>query len=212
MDTSAFVAKHPRLYHVALARNVRQISRHGLKSTSVLLNLADASQASRRPSLESARRATVAELQLSDGTKAYLRDHLPISDKNLRRLLEPGMTLEEWYRLLNARLFFWLSLEAAMEFAASYPDADQILYAFDTARLLAAHGARVAVSQVHSGATRGNLPRGKSTFLRLEEATPKMKLVELTVEGEVPDAMALCVERWSVAEGRVVARLDLAAQ
>jgi hypothetical protein len=212
MDTSDFVAKHPRLYHVALARNARQIARHGLKSTTVLLNLADPGQASRRASLESSRRATVAELQLADGTKAYLRDHLPINDKQLRSRLEPGMTVEDWYRLLNARLFFWLSLDTAMEFAASYQDPEQILYAFDTARLLAAHGGRVAVSQVHSGTTRGNVPRGKSTFLRLEEVTPKMKLVELTVEGEVPDAMALCVERWMVAEGKVVSRLDTAAQ
>jgi hypothetical protein len=211
MDPTAFASEHPRLYHVALARNSRLIARHGLRSTTVLLNLADTSQASRRASLESARRGSVAELQLADGTKVYLRDHLPISDKQLRRLLEPGMTLEEWYRLLSARLFFWVSLESAMEFASSYVEHDQVLYAFDTARLLAAHEPRVAVSRINSGTTRGNVPRGKSTFVRLQEATAKMKPVELTVEGELPDAIALCVERWSVVEGKVVSKLDAPA-
>jgi hypothetical protein len=211
MDLDAFVAKYPRLYHVALARNARLIARHGLRSTSVLLNMADPSQASRRASLEAARRGSVAELLQADGTKAYLRDHLPINDNQLRRILEPGTTLEDWYRLLNARLFFWLALEAAMEFAASYEDHDQILYAFETARLVAAHGDRVAVSRINSGVTRGSVPRGKSTFLRLEEVTPKMKLTELAVEGEMTDAMGLCVERWHVVGGKAVSRLDSSA-
>jgi hypothetical protein len=208
MDPADFAKAHSRLYHVALSRNHRLIARHGLRSTATLLNLAEPGQASRRRSLECARRASVAELPLADGTKAYLRDNLPINDKHLRRLLEPGVTLEEWYRLLNSRLFFWLDLESAMQFAAAYPDHVQVLFAFDTGRLLAAHPERVALSHINSGTTRSNSPRGKSTFVPLQEAKAGGRFVELTVEGELPDAMALCVERWSIVDGNVVTKLE----
>jgi hypothetical protein len=207
MDPLELAQTYPRVYHVALARNQRLIARHGLRSTATLLNLAEPAQASRRRSLESARRATLAELPLADGTKAYLRDHLPINDKQLRRLLEPGTTLEDWYCLLNSRLFFWLALDTAMEFAASYVDHDQVLFAFDTARLLAAPGLRVSLSEVNSGTTAGKVPRGQSTFVPLAEAKAGKKFVELTVDGEIPDAMAACVERWTVIEGKPVSKV-----
>jgi hypothetical protein len=206
MDSAEFAKEFPRLFHVALTRNQRLIARHGLRSTAVLLNLADPAQASRRRSLESARRATIAELPLVDGTKAYLRDHLPISDQKLRKVLEPGTTLEDWYRLLNSRLFFWLSLNAALEFAAAYPDHDQVLFAFDTPRLLAAHGDRAALTTVSTTSTKGAAPRGKAAFVPFAEAQAGAKFVELTVEGEIPGAMELCVERWSILEGRPVAK------
>jgi len=208
MEPSAFASQYPRVYHVALARNWRLIARNGLRCTTALLNAADPNQASRRASLETSRRASMAELPLADGTKAYLRDNLPIQDKQLRRLLDPGTSLQDWYRLLSARLFFWLELPAAMEFAAAYPDHEQVLLTLDTARLLAACGPRVALTRVNCGVARGGGSRGPSTFVRLEDAAPKTKYVELTVEGEVLDAAGLCVERWSLVDGKAVTRLD----
>ena len=82
------------------------IQRHGLLSTSALLDLFAVPEP-QRGAIERAHRPNCVLLQHPSHGRAAIRDQKPMSDAALRRCLQDGMTPEEWYRLLNGRVFFW---------------------------------------------------------------------------------------------------------
>lgn len=200
MEPQEFVRYRPRLYHAALAANLPLIRKHGLLSTSALLDLADQSHRGRRRSLESSRRNDVSELLLEDGSTARLRDNKTISDKQLRRLLPTGTPTSAWYEELNRRVFFWVTEGDAAEFLHHYRDHSQVLMIFDSGRMLELFAPRVAVTTFNTGVTFNNVPRGPKSFVRLEDAARASDIRELTIERSVPLADVV-VEVWSVHDG-----------
>lgn len=200
MDPRDFVRYRPRLYHAALGANLPLIRKHGLLSTSALLDLADHSHRGRRRSLESSRRNEVSELPLEDGSTAWLRDNKTISDQQLSRLLPTGTSTSTWYEELNRRVFFWVTEDDATEFLLHYRDHSQVLMILDSGRILDLYGASIAVTTFNTGVTFNNMPRSPQSFLRLEDARKASDIRELTVERSVPLASAL-VEVWSVHDG-----------
>lgn len=200
MDTRDFVRNRPRLFHAALGANLLLIRKHGLLSTSALLDLADHSHQGRRRSLESGRRNEVSELLLEDGSTAYLRDNKTICDKQLHRLLPTGTPISAWYEELNRRVFFWVTDDDATRFLGHYRDYSQVLLIFDSGRLLELLGSRVTVTTFNTGVTFNNVPRGPNSFLRIEDAARASDIRELTVERSVP-LTEVVVEAWSVQGG-----------
>jgi hypothetical protein len=117
------------------------------------------------------------------------------------------MTLGEWYRYLNARVFFWVSERRLTALLAAYGDAEHDVLVVDTASVLSAYADRVSLAWFNTGATqRPNTPiRGRQTFTPLADypyedlrTTRDEPIVEVTIEEGVPDIArhVLRIERW----------------
>jgi len=200
------IALHPKLYHMASFGSWPTIERHGLLSTTALLNLYAIPPADRAP-LESAHRSELTPLTHPTHGTAYLRDQKPMSDAGLVRALQDGLTPADWYRILNARVFFWTRRDRLDTLLAgrAYRDRQHTVLVLDTAELLARHAADVELSPINSGSTVYNpAPRGRDCFLPLDRLAfehwakkrrSKTKaIVELTVRHAVPDVRELVVE------------------
>jgi hypothetical protein len=191
------VGRWPRLFHMAEAGSWKSIERHGLQSTAALLDRLGVQEPMRRQ-IESMRRPESIELKDGDGGSVWIRDNKPINETVLVKTLE-GMTLEEWYRTLNGRVFFWLTKGRLdrLRGAGAYANRRHDILTLDTARLLDAYGDVIELSPLNSGAVHpaANYPRGLETFSRIpdypwQERTAKAPgepIVELTVPYSVDD-------------------------
>ena len=101
---------HPHLYHMASLGSWPSIHRHGLLSTAALLELY-AVPSSQRELYESQHRPEIVPLRHPAHGIAELRDQKPMSDAALRHALRGDLTPADWYRVLNARVFFWTTPE-----------------------------------------------------------------------------------------------------
>ena len=123
-----------------------------------------------------------------------------MSEAKLRGALRDGLTPADWYRILNARVFFWTRaqrLEGLLR-ARAYRDRPQTILVIDTQSLLERHAARVELSAINSGSTAYDpAPRGRDCFLPIDQfpfdhwatkrrSRPKA-IAELTVLHSVPD-------------------------
>ncbi|WP_437659949.1 DUF7002 family protein [Sorangium sp. So ce1182] len=211
---------YPRLYHMAEAGSWPGIMRHGLLSTSALLDLFEVSGPD-RDAIESTHRPGSLTITHPMHGAAVIRDQKPMSDKALRRALGGSLSPAEWYRLLNGMVFFWLTekrLKRLLE-AVEYRDKRQTVLTIDTARLLERHGHRVRLSPMNSGNTRPYPhPRGRDTFLPLSEypfESRRMRrlepAVELTVEYSAPDIRDVVLHVEETGGGRPPSVLSIAA-
>jgi hypothetical protein len=215
VNETALIDIFPRLYHVTDGGAWASIRTHGLLSTSALLGLYGV-QGPVRTGFESERRPAGMILR-SDGLPDVLvRDQSPMSDRVLLRCLTDGMTPREWYRILNGKVFFWTSMQRLQRLltAKAGRDVAQLVFTVDTQSLVNTHRDRVRLSGMNTGSTiRKPLPRGPKTFLPIPEfpyderrrtRAPSDALVELVVEGAVPDIMDHLIEVDEVGPGRRV--------
>ena len=190
-------AHFPRLYHMAWHGSWPLIREHGLLSTGALMDLFQV-PAEDRAKIEGSHRAEARELARIGVGRAVVRDQKPMSDGALRKCLQDGLAPEDWYRMLNGRVFFWLSEERLEELlrARAYRDRRHTVLTVETAALLESHGDRVELSPINSGSTVYNpQPRGRDTFLapdrypfdqwRRRRGAAKRAAAELTVLGSV---------------------------
>jgi hypothetical protein len=205
MLTPAYIAQRwPRLYHMAEAGSWPSVQRHGLLSTSALLDLYEVAGA-QRDAIESARRPeSIAIHHRTHGT-AWIRDNKPINETVLRRTLV-GMTEQEWYRTLNGRVFFWLSAKRLDRLREAPPYRDRVhdILTLDTAALLDAHAATVELAHLNSGAVHpgAKYTRGAGTFHPVATYPWRERLavarhepiVELTVPYSVPNAQRFVID------------------
>jgi hypothetical protein len=180
------------------------IQQHGLLSTTALLDLYEI-QGDERDRLESARRPASVPIHHPVHGTAWIRDNKPINERVLRRTLV-GMTEPEFYRLLNGRVFLWLTETRLnkLRSAPPYRGRPHDVLVVSTARLLAAYEDVVELSPMNSGAVHpaANYARGEGTFTRIEEypwSERRVKarsepIVEVTVPYAVPDIAALVLE------------------
>jgi len=192
----------PALYHMAEDGSWDSIRRHGLLSTTALLDLFEYS-GDVREAIEARRRPSSVAVTHPIHGKAVIRDQAPISDAILKRCLT-DMEPAQWYRSLNARVFFWLGARRlhGLLNANLYRARTHTILTLNTYAMVADHAGAVVVSRINSGAThRGGSPRGSETFVRLadypfrvgrrSEASIRESLAELAVDYSVPD-----VERY----------------
>ncbi len=188
----------PTLYHMAEQGSWRSIERHGLLSTSSLLDLWEINGA-RREAIEARRRPGSIILEHPQLGRAVIRDQKPMDDAGLRRCLQDGLTPADWYQLLNVRVFFWLTrarLHRLLD-ARPYRGAEHDVLELDTAALVEAYRDRVTLSPINSGATKPfACVRGRDTFLSIRDypyadwrarRPAGERAVELGVIGGVPD-------------------------
>jgi hypothetical protein len=147
------------------------IRQYGLRSTEALLDLFEIGGAERERILSSRRPAKVV-IEHRDYGRAVIRDNLPILDSQLASCLYGDVSVSEWYRILNRKVFFWVSEARLVRLlgARAYRNEKHDVLTVDTASLLGSHAANVVLSPINSGATRpAPQPRGRDTFLALTD-------------------------------------------
>lgn len=170
MDVENFVHTYPQVFHLAERDSWEGIQRHGLMSTTALLDLFEVAEPLRS---EIERKIRKRSFQLEHPThgEARIRDQKPISYAGLARCLV-GMTAEEWLLTLNRRVFFWTSPARLhrLLIAKEYRDRPHLVLTVDTSCLLKRYGQSAELCPYNSGNTLFNPPpRGKGTFLGISD-------------------------------------------
>ena len=204
MQVERLISRYPTLYHMAEDGSWESIQRHGLQSTSALLDRFEV-EGEERFAIESVRRPEIVRVEHPEHGIAFVRDNKPMQEKSLERCLV-GMTPREWYEHLNRRVFFWVEWKRLLKLlgARAYKDRPHLVLEVDTAELLDRHAERVTLSPINSGATFAMrpAPRGHDTFRRIADHPEGKPVVELAVDYAVPDIadFVLSVSRWHGAE------------
>lgn len=209
MTPERFCEVYPRLYHMAEAVAWPSIQRHGLLSTSALLDLYGVCGAERER-IERQRRPTFVAVEHAEHGTLLINDQHPMSDATLAPALI-DMTPSEWYAHLNARVFFWVSEARLERLLNTYRHRDKIVLVLDSAKVLARHAAQTFLSPINSGfALRFPQRRGSTTFRPLadypfEEWARKRgvadAVAECTVLGGVTNAVEALMETRAVPAG-----------
>lgn len=204
MELERLVSRYPTLYHMAEDGSWESIRRHGLLSTSALLDKFEV-EGEERFAIESVRRPEIVSIEHPNHGTAFVRDNKPMQEKSLERCLV-GMTPREWYEHLNRRVFFWVEWKRLLKLlgARAYKDRPHLVLEVDTAKLLDRHAERAMLSPINSGATfaMSPAPRGPDTFRRVADHPEDKPVVELSVDYAVPDIadFVLSASRWHGAE------------
>ena len=194
----------PRLYHMAERDSWSSIESEGLLSTSALLDMFSV-LGSEREQIEARRRPASVTLSRSGQRQAVIRDQLPMDDKGLTRCLQDGLAPEDWYRLLNSKVFFWLTRGRLTQLlnAGTYRTVEHDVIEVDADKLVKDYRHKITLCPINSGCTKPYpRPRGYSTFLPIADypyASWKAKrkrgerVVELAIDYAIPNIVDYAV-------------------
>lgn len=215
MTPELLAEKYPRLFHMAQLGSWPSIKRHGLLSTSALLDQYKVN-GRERVILERTKRPECVALTAKGLPGAILRDQKPISDSALEKCLQDGLTPAAWYKELNSRSFFWLSSDRVWRLlgAKAYRDTPQTVLTLETAPIVQKYSHRIRLSAINSGSTIMNpMPRGKNTFLpiadfpfqeRAQSRSLANNVVELVIDHSVPDVADFVLAVHEVKNDKIV--------
>ena len=192
------IDQYPRLYHMAEQGSWDSIQRHGLLSTTALLDLFEKSGCERMR-LESEWRPRSVSIEHEEHGTAVIRDQRPMPPDALKAVLKDA-TPSEWYKLINRKTFFWPTQERLRRLlnAQLYRGRAHDVIIVDTRALVELHQDDITLSRINSGFAlfrRGR--RGSNTFKSIKEYQHK-EVVEVAVEYLVPNIadLAVSVEQW----------------
>lgn len=208
MTEDELIERHPTIWHMAADGSWPSIRDHGLLSVTGLLDLYGVTGDARVP-IESARRPQCVTLKADGLPEAVVRDNKPMFEASLVKCLQDGLTPRDWYEILNRKSFLWVERERLERLlkAKAYANDPQVVLTVDTKSLVERHRKSILLSAINSGQTLYvPQPRGATTFQPIAAfptdagrigTKTKPKIVELTVEGGVPDIVdvVLKVER-----------------
>ena len=198
MSPEELSARHPKLFHVTLPAMTGSIRRHGLLSTSRLLDLFEM-QGAARERLERCRRPGPATLKHPDHGEVILNDQTPMSETALAGCLDDGLSPADWFQMLNKRVFFWGDERRVARLVGARANRERAIevMVIDTQPLARTYARHIELSPINSGATiRKPARRGLQTFTPLlalsygswvRRRGGQDKIVEITVLDGVPD-------------------------
>ncbi|GAA3061405.1 hypothetical protein GCM10010464_27190 [Pseudonocardia yunnanensis] len=203
LSASYIAVRWPRLYHMTEAGSWSSVKRHGLLSTTALLDLFEVSGPD-RDRIEASRRGHPVVIEHPEHGRAVIHDNRPINVNVLRRALV-GMSEPEWYRTLNRRVFFWLTEKRLDTLCAAPSNRGRLhdILIFDTSAVLEAYASDVELTHLNAGAVRTTLhPRGAETFRSIADYPWSQRsriarsepIVELTLPRSLPDPADFVVE------------------
>ena len=167
-------------------------------STSALLDRYQIS-GPERVAIEAQRRPRNVTLVRAGMDNVVVRDQLPMDDNGLSRCLLDGLSPSEWYRLLNNKVFFWLTRDRLFRLlnAGAYRALEHDVLEIDAKPLIAAYADKIWLCPMNSGCTKPMPhPRGLATFRRIPQypyahwrarRSRGERVVELAVDQAVPD-------------------------
>jgi hypothetical protein len=199
-----FAQIYPRLFHMAEDGTWESVRRNGLLSTSALLDMYEV-EGTDRAAIESEHRPQSIAINHPVYGDAVVRDQKPMNEAALRGCLI-DLTPNEWYQVLNSKVFFWPTYERLIRLlkGREYKNRTHCVITVDTALLLERHADNIRLSPYNSGCTLYNPPkRGRDTFLPLQDypfderrkkAGIKNAVAEITVEYSVPNIADLTIK------------------
>lgn len=171
------------------------IKNRGLLSTTAVLDHFGVTGVE-RARYESEQRPAKMEVLPGHPKKITLRDQKPMPRNRLATALRDNITPEEWYRLINNKVFFWAEEERlhGLLNARDYRKLEHDVLTIDTSSFVRAHSERIWLCHMNSGNT-WPWPhmRGHDTFRRIPDypvkrsGNPVKNVVELVVDHSVPD-------------------------
>jgi hypothetical protein len=188
VDVADLWTRYPVVYHMAALGSWPSIERRGLLSTTALLDLFEV-EADDREAIESRKRPESIVITHPQHGTATIRDQKPLHDSMLTRCLRGRVSVEDWHRLLNGRVFFWVDEKRLNDLrnARAYREQRQTVIFADTRRLVERYAPRIRLTHINTGATRSVVHfRDLETFKRIEQYSGR-KVVELTIDRSVPD-------------------------
>lgn len=145
----------PTLYHMAESGAWPSIEKQGLLSTTALLELYNVTEP-QKSLLNLSHRPESVKINCTGLPGAVIRDQKPMSDDGLKRALPERLSPPDWYRLLNEKVFFWLSKERLFRLtgAVAYQEKKHDVLEIDTESLVKAHFERIWLCPFNSGCTK----------------------------------------------------------
>jgi hypothetical protein len=215
-ELEELIADCPTLYHMAERGSWASIKGRGLLSTSALLDLYSI-QEPQRSAIEKQHRPNSVELREDGLPTATIRDQIPMSDTGLERCLPGHLTPSDWYELLNAKVFFWLTEDRLHRLTAAkaYRDREHDVLEVDTRSLIEAHRNAIWLCPINSGCTKPMPHPREATFVRISDypyehwrrrRAKGERVVELAVDHSVPD-IRVHVRRVVLKRGDIVIRI-----
>ena len=201
-ELEALLTLHPTLYHMTACGEWASIQNHGLLSTEALVSRSTLTGED-CDTILSTRRPRSIPLESDGGLRAVIRDQRPIDEQKLTTCLLDGLAPQDWHRLLNNKVFFWLdrSRVDGLLGAAAYRSAAHDIIEVDARRLIADYRNHIWLCPINSGSTLFNpQPRGRTTFARIEDypfqdwakrrRSRRKAVIELAVDHGIPDVNA----------------------
>lgn len=197
------IDRYPVLYHVAECGSWPGIKRHGLLSTTALLDRFEKSGPERQ-AIESEWRRKSLPIEHPVHGVAVIRGQQPMSENALAPLLLDGLTPSQWYKLLNGKCFLWATRERLRTFLNAKPQRNHAhdVLTVDTKSLLDRHSERITLTSFNTGSVgRGRKRRGRDSFQTIQNYCPlnsRNEVAEVVIDYGVPDIaqFTLSVERW----------------
>jgi hypothetical protein len=211
MNVDDIARYYPKLYHMAESGSWPSIKKHGLLSTTALLDFYQI-EGQERLIIESQWRPESVKINHPIHGSAVIRDQKPLPEKTLTEIVD-GMTASEYYKLLNSKTFFWVRrerLEGLLN-ARAYQNRKHTVLTLDTKSLVDKYRDQIWLSSINSGAAiygsgRNASRRSVNTFKRISEypfdelikRKKEETIVELSVDYAVKDVSNYVtkVEDW----------------
>jgi hypothetical protein len=185
-------------YHLVDASNWDSVQKHGLMSARRLMELCDGIE------YDACRRHRLASRRLPSGV--LIRDQRPMPSKALMRCLKNGLDPEDWFELLNSKVFFWLDPSRLNRQRLACGEAPQVALVVNASSLLMKYSFWATITPINTGnALRSPAPRNLTTFVPYERwlidrwayeevpgARPRArshKPAELAISEAVPDIL-----------------------
>lgn len=195
MTLEKLIELYPRIYHMAERGAWDSIRQHGLMSATAVLDHFKLEGDERIP-FESAHRGQKMEVRAGDPSSIILRDQKPMPEERLLKALANGTTPQQWYELINNKVFFWVEEERLHRLlgARDYRKLEHDVLTLDSSTFIPAYAEKIWLCHMNSGNT-WPYPhsRSREVFLKIPDypvsrsGKPVKKVVELVVDYSVPD-------------------------
>ncbi len=185
---------YPRLYHMAEVGSWPSILQHGLLSSNEVARRAKL-PAQAEFLLRRSHRPHKVNVFVPGIGDVVLRDQIPMAPERLIKALPHDVAPEDWYELINDRVFFWATEDRLLRLleGRSYRAHEHDVLTLDTRSLVNAHWDSIWLCHMNSGNTFPMpVARGREAFVPggdypLNKAgRPVKPVVEVTVLQAVP--------------------------
>ena len=200
MTPEQLIARYPRLFHMSEGGSWPSIQRHGLLSTTALLDLFEI-DGHERSNIETKWRRRSVSIRHPEYGIAVIRDQGPMPPHTLAPLLD-GLTPSGWYELINRKSFFWATEDRLRRFLNAGPYRHQVhdVITVETQGMVERHWEIISLSSFNTGVSSfgPEYRRGVNSFRRIDEYRGNQSIAEITVDYSVPDIVefVISVEEW----------------
>lgn len=209
LTADALVKNSPLIYHMSAPGSWPSIRKHGLLSTTALLDLFEY-EGEARYKIECCQRPDWITLNHLVHENVSIRDQWPLSDSGLRKALPRGMRPACWYKILNNMVFFFPCKERLKRMLMVYKKYRNTVLVVNTKSLLKTNEQKIYWSPINSGFTKNQnvAYRDRDTFVRLGEESKSVRgrkrtnVVEIALEYAVHDLANHVVRVVEIGAGR----------